>query len=275
MAVYKTYWKRQKAPQGEKQSSAIERAQPPEKQSTEETSLQHGDNRASPINTLVPCSSVENSKSAKAIIETGRSSTNIFYRRSRPVEREPLAIRLVLLHGARFTSETWLNLGTLRRLACLGYETFAFDLPGFGESSESKSSEKTLLGSLVDEFEWDRFVIVSPSMSGRYALPYVLSPPASRSGLVAYVPIAPVVDQSYDSDRLLRSIDVKVFQIRGENDESIGRKAAEVLSRVPGYEEYVMKDSGHACYLDHPDVFHEEIVKILNSLDKGKVTFSR
>ena len=37
---------------------------------------------------------------------------------------------VVLLHGAAFKSETWLNLGTINILAAMGHHVIALDLPG-------------------------------------------------------------------------------------------------------------------------------------------------
>ena len=44
------------------------------------------------------------------------------------------AMTVLLLHGARFTSETWRELGTIAELADAGHHVVAFDLPGYGNS---------------------------------------------------------------------------------------------------------------------------------------------
>src|SRR5688572_25069784 len=41
---------------------------------------------------------------------------------------------VLLLHGQRFHSKTWKELGTLDRLAKEGFRAIALDLPGFGAS---------------------------------------------------------------------------------------------------------------------------------------------
>ena len=58
------------------------------------------------------------------------SSTGpLFYRQSEPVSGEP-RLGVLLLHGIRFTSENWLNIGTLETLAKAGCRAVAIDLPG-------------------------------------------------------------------------------------------------------------------------------------------------
>lgn len=54
----------------------------------------------------------------------------LFFREARPGSGQAAHFSVLLLHGIRFSSETWQNLGTLRRLAEAGYRAVAIDLPG-------------------------------------------------------------------------------------------------------------------------------------------------
>lgn len=55
---------------------------------------------------------------------------SLFFREARPAGGQAARFSVLLLHGIRFSSETWQNLGTLHRLAQAGYRAVAIDLPG-------------------------------------------------------------------------------------------------------------------------------------------------
>src|SRR5687767_12705305 len=100
-------------------------------------------------------------------------------------------ISVLLLHGMSFTSKTWLELNTINILSALGYRVVAIDLPGFGNSSKEAHNlnRSSFLYNLIERLNLNRAVIVSPSFSGYYSLPFLLTYWNVLSG---YVTVAPV-----------------------------------------------------------------------------------
>lgn len=67
-------------------------------------------------------------------ITEGRVSVSLckqplFFRQAVPSGRES-QLCVLLLHGIRFSSHTWLSIGSLSALAAAGHRAVAIDLPG-------------------------------------------------------------------------------------------------------------------------------------------------
>ncbi len=163
---------------------------------------------------------------------------------------------LVLLHGARFSSATWLELGTLDVLADAGFHVVAVDLPGFGQTPASEQAPAEFLEGLIEQVAPDRPILVSPSMSGRFSLALATRAPRMMAGLVAVAPGGiPDALEALDGDRL------PLLAIWGENDEVVpledGRRLTEAL---PNSRLVVLEGAGHPSYLDRPDEFHAALI---------------
>ncbi|XP_010136573.1 PREDICTED: alpha/beta hydrolase domain-containing protein 14A-like, partial [Buceros rhinoceros silvestris] len=97
-----------------------------------------------------------------------------------------------------------------------------------------------------------RPVLVSPSMSGRFALPFLL---ARGDQLAGFVPIAPVGTKDYAAEQY-RRVQTPTLIVYGDHDTSLGLLALRSLRHLPEHRVAMVPDAGHACYLDKPDDFH-------------------
>ncbi|XP_006892323.1 PREDICTED: alpha/beta hydrolase domain-containing protein 14B [Elephantulus edwardii] len=193
---------------------------------------------------------------------------NLFYREALPGGGQAARFSVLLLHGIRFSSETWQKLGTLHKLAQAGYRAVAIDLPGLGRSKEAEAPAPTgelapssFLAAVVDALALGPPVVVSPSLSGMYSLPFVT---ASGSQLRGYVPVAPIcTDKIKAAD--YGSVKTPALIVYGDQDP-MGQTSFENLKQIPNHRVLVMEGAGHPCYLDKPEEWHSGLLDFLQGL---------
>ncbi|KXZ54839.1 hypothetical protein GPECTOR_4g911 [Gonium pectorale] len=172
----------------------------------------------------------------------------------------------VFLHGAKYTSDFWLKLGTLQKVAESGVRAMAIDLPGFGATPALPYSDNNMRSELlktVIEAAWPRVnstvILVSPSMSGRYSLPFL-----DRHGVMitSFVAVAPIGIKDWGGPWEDTHKRVCALGVYGKNDALAGD--AERLVRLFQFAwKVVIPGAGHRSYEDKPDVFHKVLLTFM------------
>ena len=168
-------------------------------------------------------------------------------------------LAVVLLHGASFSSATWREIGTLEALASAGYHAVAVDLPGFGQSEQASVDPTEWLGAVLDQLRTESPVLLAASMSGGYALPFIVAHPELITGFVA---VAPVAIPTYREH--LHKITAPVLGVWGEHDHLIPISDAELLIKSVQRGQLVVVPNGtHAPYMSNPSLFNQELLQFV------------
>uniref|UniRef100_UPI00398F73A3 putative protein-lysine deacylase ABHD14B isoform X2 n=1 Tax=Pristiophorus japonicus TaxID=55135 RepID=UPI00398F73A3 len=161
----------------------------------------------------------------------------LFYRRAEPTEQPPI-LSVLLLHGIRFSSETWQTLGTLEKLAEAGYQAVAIDLPGLGKSKEYTApasvgdlAPNSFLMSVLKALELGPVVIISPSLSGMYSLPFLFG----HNGMVkGFIPVAPICTEKFSAEQYT-SVQTPTLVVYGDEDKPMGEASFNNLKNLSNH----------------------------------------
>lgn len=182
---------------------------------------------------------------------------------------------VLFLHGQAYDSRIWDDRGILDAVASSGSRAVAVDLPGFGETPERRAGEDDpgadarWLRTLVDELGGPAAVVlVSPSMSGRYSLPYLAIHPDDP--IAGFVPVAPVGTDGFSRGPDARPVPSLV--VYGEDDpaRTPAREArlVEELGGEPVARLEVIAGGSHAAYDDEPEAFTDALLAFLADLPR-------
>uniref|UniRef100_A0A8C1KAW3 Putative protein-lysine deacylase ABHD14B n=1 Tax=Cyprinus carpio TaxID=7962 RepID=A0A8C1KAW3_CYPCA len=181
----------------------------------------------------------------------------LFYRQALPSSGARLCV--LLLHGIRFSSEHWLRIGTLERLAAAGHRAVAIDLPGLGQSKAAPApapvgqpAPGVFLRQVCEALQTGPVVIISPSLSGMFSLPFLFQ---HSEQVKAYIPVAPICTEKFTAEQYSR-----------DQDTQLGEASLSNLKNLPNHKVVVMKGAGHPCYLDDPEIWHKAVLDFLQQL---------
>ncbi|CAG0919793.1 unnamed protein product [Notodromas monacha] len=195
----------------------------------------------------------------------------VFYRQAKTRSLSQPHQQVLLLHGASFSSKTWLELHTLPLLAAMGHHVVAVDLPGGTESLTpavpvAPHFQKDFLEAFISRAGLKPAVVVSPSMSGTFSLSLLRSKPEMFAG---FVPVAPVMSDELTQE-YLGSLRVPTLVLYGDRDQH-GKRVSEKLGKIPTSRVVMIEEASHPAYIDQPDVFHELMYNFLRLLTEMTV----
>ncbi|MGB3692153.1 MAG: alpha/beta fold hydrolase [Spirulinaceae cyanobacterium] len=181
--------------------------------------------------------------------------TKIHYLETGETDAPPI----LFLHGASFRAQTWQDLGSLQLVAEKGYRGVALDLPGYGESGVLSGSREEFLLQFIEALNLKLPIVISPSMSGGYSLPFLVNHPQKLRG---FVPVAPVGISRYGEQ--LKGIEVPTLAIWGSNDRIVPVAQADFLVEVlVNSKKLVLQNAGHACYMRATAEFHQHLLDFI------------
>ncbi|KAK3088851.1 hypothetical protein FSP39_024587 [Pinctada imbricata] len=177
---------------------------------------------------------------------------------------------VLFLHGQAFSSQTWVDLKTLQIVAGLGYNAVAIDLPNGSKSKSDKVNVKDknkFLEDVIKELKIRAPVIISPSMSGSFSLPYLfhMAPDKVKERMSGFVPVAPISTEDFTPEQY-KQITIPVAIVYGENDKTIGPESVKNLSNFPSKELHELKGAGHPAYMDKPEEWHKILTDFLKKV---------
>ncbi|MGB9728570.1 MAG: alpha/beta fold hydrolase [Thermoprotei archaeon] len=170
---------------------------------------------------------------------------------------------IILLHGYSFNANTWDEISLIQFLS-EKYNVYAIDMP-YGPKSksdkftaESRDEYAEFLKNILLKLNIMRPILLGASISGEVVLRYLSNNYDAMAGIV----VGPV------GVKLLahrfNKINVPLLIVWGENDNIASLDDAKLLaSSVKGSELYIIKNAGHACYLDKPEEFKSVIMMFL------------
>ena len=162
---------------------------------------------------------------------------------------------IVLLHGLSFCAETWVEIGLFDELA-KEYHVYSFDMPYGIKSRSDKFDAKSrdeyaeFLIDLLKTLNINEPILLGASISGEVTLRYLSNGYGAKAGIV----IGPVNVKSLAPN--LNRITVPLLVVWGERDDISPPDNSKFLKdNIKNSEVHILKEAGHACYMDKPKEF--------------------
>lgn len=169
-------------------------------------------------------------------------------------------VSLVLLHGAKYTKEDWLNSGILFDLCQASLQVVALDL--------SVKATHSDLQHILDQLAARKLIqlpitLVTPSASGFAVVDWIQHAGQAQEldhYVRTWVPVASLSVRTASPEALsaLTKTNVQIFAMHGDLDLP-GKKSSELLQQYSGARVQELP-GGHPFYLDSPKLFVQTIL---------------
>ncbi|MEC4984991.1 MAG: alpha/beta hydrolase [Oscillatoria sp. PMC 1068.18] len=169
----------------------------------------------------------------------------------------PSSPAVLLLHSASQNSQTWVDIGTIELLAKQRYRAIAVDLYGNGSFVNRSSSPQDFLLELIKKLNLHAPILVSPSLSGLYSLPFVAN---YSDKLKGFVSIAPVGILKFSQQ--LKGNKLATLAFCGSKDLMTAQDD-NLVKLMPNAKKIVLENAGRDCYLEATEEFHKHLVKFV------------
>ncbi|MHB1492432.1 MAG: alpha/beta fold hydrolase [Thermoplasmataceae archaeon] len=192
--------------------------------------------------------------------------SEVFYRKE---TRRKNSRNLVLLHGMSFTSYDWKKINAFNLFSLAGFNVFAPDYPGFGNSKENEefkitpdfSNTSKFVAEFTSGIGLENFSIIGPSMGGGIVLRSLLDLNNISSAVV--IGAAGISNLSKN----LEKIKTPLMIMWGSNDQIIDAGQATILNKaVHNSKLVIVPDAGHALYLEKEKVFFDAVIPFLKEI---------
>ncbi|XP_072136864.1 protein ABHD14A-like isoform X2 [Mobula birostris] len=153
------------------------------------------------------------------------------------------------------------------RVAFSGLLPVLHDSDGFGNTSplevgKTDKDRADFLLTLMNAVGLQTPVLISPSMSGRFSIPFVMF---HNQRLKGFVPVAPIGTNAYSAEQY-QKIQTPTLIVFGEQDTNLGVQSLKNLRHLPHHNIIKIPTAHHACYLDEPKKFHDALLDFLTKL---------
>lgn len=170
---------------------------------------------------------------------------------------------VILLHGASFNARTWEEVGTIDAVAEAGYRAIAVDFPGYRKSQEGPfDGMQNFVYDFVTTMGLSKVVPIGASMGGEAALGFAIEHLNLIKGLV----LVGAVGVRYYRSKLFTLEGIPILLIWGKKDAISSPDNYRMILESVKTAKLLHIGIRHACYLDEPTKFNEEIKKYLQGL---------